>query len=68
MKTPRSARATECGKLKKSYGKEYKGVVRTTFLIHPDGNISYIWNNVKVPGHAKAVHDFIKKNPCRPAP
>ena len=35
-------------RLKKMYGKESMGVVRTTFLINPECNISYVWNNVKV--------------------
>jgi peroxiredoxin Q/BCP len=34
--------------LKKMCGKEYMGVVRTTYIINPDGNISAIWSNVKV--------------------
>ncbi|NJL09787.1 MAG: thioredoxin-dependent thiol peroxidase [Calothrix sp. SM1_7_51] len=41
--------------LKKFMGKEYMGVVRSTFLINPDGNIAYTWSNVKVKGHASAV-------------
>ena len=34
--------------LKKFMGKENMGVVRTTFLINPDGNITYIWEKVSV--------------------
>ena len=41
--------------LKKMYGKDYFGVVRTTFLIGPDGKIKHIWNNVKVSGHVEDV-------------
>ena len=41
--------------LKKMYGKDYMGVVRTTFLIDPDGKIKHIWNNVKVAGHVEDV-------------
>lgn len=33
---------------KKLYGKEYEGVIRSTFLIDPDGKIAAKWNNVKV--------------------
>ena len=40
---------------KKMYGKTYMGVVRSTFLINPDGNIAYIWRNVKVDGHVDEV-------------
>jgi len=41
--------------LKKNYGREYYGVVRTTILINMDGNIVYIWNKVKAKGHAEIV-------------
>ncbi|MBD2198487.1 MULTISPECIES: thioredoxin-dependent thiol peroxidase [Calothrix] len=41
--------------LKKFMGKEYMGVVRSTFLIDPDGKIAYTWSNVKVKAHAQQV-------------
>jgi peroxiredoxin Q/BCP len=41
--------------LKKMCGKEYMGVVRTTYLIDPQGNIAYRWDKVKVKGHVEAV-------------
>ncbi len=41
--------------LKKFMGKEYMGVVRSTFLINPDGKLAYVWSNVKTKGHAQAV-------------
>ena len=34
--------------MKKNYGKEYEGVIRSTFIISPDGNIAEIWSKVKV--------------------
>ena len=34
--------------LKKFMGKEYMGVVRTTYIINPKGVISAVWENVKV--------------------
>lgn len=45
---------------KKMYGREYMGVVRTTFLINPDGKIAHIWRKVKVKGHAEMVLETIK--------
>ncbi|MGD8922177.1 MAG: thioredoxin-dependent thiol peroxidase [Candidatus Zixiibacteriota bacterium] len=45
--------------LKKNYGKEYHGVVRTTFLINPNGRIEHIWEKVKARGHAEAVQEFL---------
>ncbi len=48
--------------LKKMYGREYYGVVRSTFLINPDGNIDQIWNKVKVKEHVEDVLCALKKN------
>lgn len=41
--------------LKKNYGKEYMGVVRSTFLISPEAKIASVWENVRVKGHVEAV-------------
>ena len=41
--------------LKKMCGKEYMGVVRTTYLIDPDGVVKKRWDKVKVKGHVEAV-------------
>lgn len=41
--------------LKKFMGKEYMGVVRSTFLIAPDGNLAYLWSNVRAKGHVEKV-------------
>ena len=40
---------------KKMYGKEFKGIIRTTYLIDPKGLIAYIWPKVKPEGHADEV-------------
>ncbi len=40
---------------KRLYGRESWGVVRTTFLIDPEGKIAWVWPRVKVQGHAEAV-------------
>ena len=45
---------------KKFMGREFMGVVRSTFLIDPRGKILKIWNNVKVKDHAKEVLDTLK--------
>ncbi len=34
--------------MKKNYGKEYEGVIRSTFIISPEGKIVETWNKVKV--------------------
>ena len=41
--------------LKKFMGREFMGIVRTTFLIDSSGVIRGIWPKVKVKGHAAAV-------------
>lgn len=41
--------------LKKNYGREYLGIVRSTFLIDASGKIAHAWPNVKVDGHVEAV-------------
>jgi peroxiredoxin Q/BCP len=43
--------------LKKNYGREYMGVVRTTYLIDPDGNVAHVWPKVRVKGHVEAVKE-----------
>ncbi|VEP14075.1 Peroxiredoxin Bcp [Hyella patelloides LEGE 07179] len=42
-------------RLKKFMGKEYMGVVRSTFLISPDGKIAQIWDKVRVKAHVEKV-------------
>jgi len=34
--------------MKKNYGKEYEGVIRSTFIISPEGKIAEAWSKVKV--------------------
>ena len=33
---------------KKNYGKEYEGVIRSTFIISPEGMVKALWRSVKV--------------------
>ena len=40
---------------KKNYGRTYMGMVRTTYLVGPDGRIARVWDKVKVKGHADEV-------------
>ncbi len=40
---------------KSRYGRSYMGIIRTTYLIGPDGKVIERWDNVKVDGHADAV-------------
>ena len=43
--------------LKKMCGREYMGVVRTTYIIDPDGKIAEVWKNVRVKGHVDKVRE-----------
>ena len=45
---------------KKFMGREFMGVIRSTFLIDPKGKIVKIWDNVKVKDHAKEVLETLK--------
>jgi len=45
---------------KNMYGRKVLGVVRSTFLISPDGRIAQEWRGVKVAGHAEAVLEALK--------
>jgi len=47
--------------LKKMYGKEYEGVIRSTFIIDPEGNIAATWYKVRVKGHVKAVKEKLEE-------
>ena len=42
-------------KPKVMYGKPCRGIVRSTFLINPEGVIVREWRGVKVPGHVETV-------------
>ncbi len=34
--------------MKKQYGKEYEGTIRSTFIIDPEGKVAEVWRNVRV--------------------
>lgn len=46
---------------KNMYGRKYMGIERATYLIDGEGKIRHIWRKVKVPGHAEAVLEEVKK-------
>ena len=45
---------------KQNYGKTYMGIVRTTYLIGPDGRVARVWPKVRVDGHAAEVLAAVK--------
>lgn len=46
-------------KMKKFMGREFLGIVRSTFLIGPDGRVKRIWSPVSVKGHVDEVLEAI---------
>ena len=46
-------------KMKNMYGKQVRGVERSTFIIGADGKLVHEWRGVKVTGHAQAVLDYV---------
>jgi peroxiredoxin Q/BCP len=44
-------------RMKSFLGKSYLGIVRSTFLIGPDGRIAKIWDKVRVKDHVAEVLD-----------
>lgn len=47
-------------KMKNMYGRQVRGVERSTFVIGADGTLAREWRGVKVPGHADEVLDFVR--------
>ncbi len=48
--------------LKKSYGREYYGIVRSTFIIDREGIVRKAFLKVRVDGHTEEVLEFIREN------
>ena len=47
-------------KMKNMYGKQVRGIERSTFVIDGKRMLAREWRGVKVPGHAQEVLDFVK--------
>ncbi len=47
-------------KMKNMYGKQVRGIERSTFIINQQGQLVKEWRGVKVDGHAEEVLNFIK--------
>jgi peroxiredoxin Q/BCP len=45
---------------KNMYGKKSMGIVRSTFLIGPDGVVKKVWRSVKVDGHDENVLEALR--------
>jgi thioredoxin-dependent peroxiredoxin len=51
-------------RMKSFLGKSYLGIVRSTFLIGPDGRIAKIWDKVRAKGHAAEVLEAVNQIPA----
>lgn len=49
-------------KLKNMYGKQVRGIERSTFLIDPQGKLVQEWRRVRVPGHVEAVLQAVREH------
>jgi len=47
-------------KMKNMYGKQVRGIERSTFVVDREGRIAKEWRGVKVPGHAQEVLDYVR--------
>ncbi len=47
--------------IKKMYGKETEGVIRSTYIIDSEGRIYKSWRNIRVKGHVDKVTEQVKK-------
>lgn len=47
-------------KMKNMYGKQVRGIERSTFVIDAAGRVAREWRGVKVPGHAEEVLAFVR--------
>lgn len=45
--------------IKKNYGKEYMGIIRSTFGVDETGHIAHAWYNVRAKGHAGRVESDV---------
>ena len=46
--------------MKKMYGKDVEGVIRSTFIVGKDGTVEGAWHAVKVKGHVDTVYETVK--------
>jgi peroxiredoxin Q/BCP len=46
--------------MKNMYGKQVRGIERSTFVIDAAGTVRHVVRGVKVPGHAQAMLDVVK--------
>lgn len=48
-------------KMKNMYGRQVRGIERSTFVIDAAGKLAREWRRVKVPGHVAQVLDYVSE-------
>lgn len=48
-------------KMKNNFGRQVRGIERSTFLIDPEGKLHHQWRKVKVKGHVEEVLETLKQ-------
>lgn len=56
----KAANAYDVWRLKKNFGKEYMGIVRSTFVIDKNFTVVKEWRGVRVKDHVNEVLEFVK--------
>jgi len=56
----RACKLFEVIKMKNMYGKQVRGIERSTFVFDGAGALVREWRGLKVPGHAQEVLEFVK--------
>jgi len=46
---------------KQNYGRTYQGILRSSFLVGPDGKVVHAWTRVRPEGHAAEVLEALKE-------
>ena len=54
-----ACKAFDVMKMKNMYGKQVRGIERSTFVIDKEGVLRKEWRGVKVPGHAQEVLNLV---------
>jgi peroxiredoxin Q/BCP len=50
-------------KMKNMYGKQVRGIERSTFVLDTQGILRREWRGVKIPGHVREVLEYVKTLP-----
>lgn len=53
--------------MKKMYGRDVEGVIRSTVIVDPKGVVAHHWKSVKSAGHAEQVRAKLAELQARPA-